>query len=156
MNGGTTLYTVKPGDSLWNIAREYGTTVDAIKSLNGLSSDLLRVGQQLLIPGSTVPSTNQTYIVKSGDTLYAIANTYGTTVDAIKELNNLTNNMLSIGQNILIPETNQVSKPTMYIVKSGDSLWRIARNFNTTVNDIRVLNNLTTDLLSIGQVLMIP
>ncbi len=155
MNEGTILYTVKPGDSLWNIAKEYGTTVNTIKSLNGLSSDLLRVGQQLLIPGSTVPSTNQTYIVKSGDTLYAIANTYGTTVDAIKELNNLTNNILSIGQNLLIPETYQV-KPTMYVVKSGDSLWRIARSFNTTVNDIRLLNNLTTDLLSIGQVLMIP
>lgn len=153
---GTILYTVKAGDSLWRIAKEYGTTVSAIKSLNGLSSDLLRVGQQLLVPSTTPTIDNQIYIVKAGDTLYAIANKYGTTVSAIKSLNNLTSNILSIGEQLLIPETGQSETPTMYVVKAGDSLWRIARNFNTTVNDIRTLNNLTTDLLSIGQVLMIP
>lgn len=88
--------------------------------------------------------------------MYALANKYGTTVDAIKNLNNLTSNILSIGQQLLIPGSNVQASPTMYVVKAGDSLWRIARNFNTTVNDIRKLNNLTTDLLSIGQVLMIP
>ena len=152
---GTIIYTVQPGDSLWSISREYGTTVNAIKNLNGLSSDLLRVGQQLLIP-TAQRSTNRTYIVQAGDTLYAIANKYGTTVDDIKNLNNLTSNILSIGQQLLIPGSNVQASPTMYVVKAGDSLWRIARNFNTTVNDIRKLNNLTTDLLSIGQVLMIP
>ncbi len=161
---GTTTYTVKAGDTLYGIANRFGTTVDAIKSLNNLTSNTLSIGQTLKIPSSSSGSgtgsntgseTTTTYTVKAGDTLWNIANRFGTTVDAIKSLNNLTSNSLSIGQILKIP-TSSSSNTINYTVKAGDSLWAIARTFNTTVNEIKNLNNLTSDVLSIGQVLRIP
>ena len=99
----TITYTVVAGDTLYGIANRYGTTVDAIKKLNNLSSNTLSIGQKLLIPSAS-SSSNITYTVVAGDTLYGIANRYGTTVDAIKKLNNLSSNTLSIGQKLLIPK----------------------------------------------------
>lgn len=99
------------------------------------------------------------YIVKSGDSLYSIARKYNTTVDEIKRLNNLSSNVLSIGQVLKIPsssESNNTGTTNTYVVKSGDSLYSIARKYNTTVDEIKSLNNLTSNLLSIGQVLKIP
>ena len=95
-------YTVRSGDTLWLLANRYGTTVDAIKRLNGLTSDNLSIGQVLQIP---VSQTQQyiTYTVRPGDTLWLLANRYGTTVDAIKRLNGLRSDNLSIGQVLRIP-----------------------------------------------------
>lgn len=96
-------YVVKAGDSLWLIARRYGTTVDAIKTLNGLTSNMITTGQILKIPaGQNAPYIE--YTVQSGDTLWLIARKYGTTVDAIKNLNGLTGDLLNIGQVLRIPE----------------------------------------------------
>ena len=102
--GGTGVreYTVRAGDSLWLIARRYGTTVDAIKSLNGLTSDLINVGQVLKIPASQSGGYTE-YTVRSGDTLWLISRRFDTTVDAIKSLNGLTSDMLNIGQVLKIP-----------------------------------------------------
>ncbi len=97
------IYTVVAGDSLWALARRFNTTVDAIKSLNNLTSNNLSIGQQLKIPTGNQP--NITYIVVAGDTLWALARRFNTTVDAIKRLNNLTSDNLSIGQQLLIPRT---------------------------------------------------
>ena len=155
-------YTVKSGDSLYAIARNFNTTVDDIKKLNNLTSNNLSLGQKLLIPtnNTETPTTPQvpqgnTYTVKSGDSLYSIARSFNTTVDAIKTLNNLTSNNLSLGQKLLIP-TNNNNNNLSYTVKSGDNLYAIARNFNTSVDAIKKLNNLTTNNLSIGQTLIIP
>ena len=159
--GGNT-YVVKSGDSLWSIANRYNTTVDAIKQLNNLTSNTLSVGQVLKLPTSTGPSqggtsTGNTYVVKSGDSLWNIANRYNTTVDAIKQLNNLTSNTLSIGQVLKLPtSTGSSSAGTTYVVKSGDSLWSIASRYNTTVDAIKRASGITSNLLSIGQVLTIP
>ena len=156
---GEVIYTVQSGDSLYSIASKYGTTVDAIKGINNLSSNLLKIGQTLKIPGtSAVESTGYTtYQVVSGDSLYSIAKKYNTTVDAIKNLNNLTSNLISVGQVVKIPSTS-VSQPTYltYQVVSGDNLYSIARKYNTTVDEIKSINNLSTNTLSIGQVLKIP
>ncbi len=95
-------YTVRSGDTLWLLANRYGTTVDAIKRLNGLTSDNLSIGQVLRIPVSQ-KQQYITYTVRSGDTLWLLANRYGTTVDAIKRLNGLTSDNLSIGQVLRIP-----------------------------------------------------
>ena len=149
----TNTYTVKSGDTLYAIANKYNTTVDAIKALNNLSSNTLSIGQTLKIPSSTT-SNATTYTVKSGDTLYAIANKYNTTVDAIKNLNNLTSNTLSIGQTLKIP--NNTSNNITYTVKKGDSLYSIAQEFGTTVSAITDLNNLSTTVLMVGQKLLLP
>ena len=97
-------YTVRAGDSLWLIANKYGTTVEAIKRLNGLTSDLLNIGQVLKIPSdSNVPYIE--YTVRPGDTLWILARRYETTVDAIKRLNGLTSDLLNIGQVLRIPKS---------------------------------------------------
>ena len=155
-----TTYTVKKGDSLWLIANNYGITVNELKSANNLTSNVLTIGQQLIIPGkktgTTTPSETTTkYTVKSGDSLWNIAKKYNITVQELKDANNLTSNLLSIGQTLIIPSTTTGSTKT-YTVKKGDSLWKIANSFNTTVDDLVKLNNLTNTTLSIGQTLLIP
>ena len=158
---GENEYVVKKGDSLYSIARTYGITVDELKRLNKLTSNALDVGQVLIISTSTnTPSiedtSSNTYTVKRGDSLYSIARTYGTTVDDLKKVNNLTSNTLSIGQVLNIPGKNVTNVGNTYTVKSGDTLYSIARAFNTTLNDIKLLNNLTSNVLSVGQILKIP
>lgn len=148
------IYIVKPGDSLYAIARDNNTTVDEIKSLNNLTSNTLSIGQLLKLPSALIPE--DTYTVQRGDSLYSIAGKLGTTVDALKKANNLTSNLLSIGQVLKVPTPEDEQMGITYTVKSGDSLYSIAREFNTTVDAIKTANNLTSNLLSIGQVLSIP
>lgn len=100
--GNVILHTVRSGDTLWQLANRYGTTVDAIKQANGLTSDNLSIGQVLRIPVSQTDSYFQ-YTVRSGDTLWLLANRFGTTVDAIKKLNGLTSDSLRVGQVLRIP-----------------------------------------------------
>lgn len=148
-------YTVKSGDSLYKIANKYNTTVDELKRVNNLTTNILSIGQVLKIPTSTSKEETNTinYTVKSGDSLYSIANNYNTTVDAIKNSNNLTSNLLQIGQVLKIPLES--SGETTYTVKSGDSLYSIAKKYNTTVDKLKELNNLTSNLLNIGQILIV-
>ena len=135
--------------------------MQAIKELNQLINDTLSIGQVLLIPSTEIielPTTESNYTIKKGDKLYAIAKKYNTTVDQIKQLNNLTTNTLSIGQVIKIPTTEIIEIPTKtitYTVKPGDTLYSLAKEYNTTVNNIKEKNNLTTNLLSVGQTLLI-
>ena len=147
-------YMVKSGDTLYSIANKFGLTVNELKSLNNLTSDLLSIGQVLNVSNSSIPIPSNTYTVKSGDSLYSIAKQYGVTVDALKSANGKTSNLLSIGEVLVIPTTNTGTRT--YIVKSGDSLWKIATNYGVSVNALKQANGLTSDLLSIGQVLVIP
>ena len=146
-------YVVVPGDTLYNIARKFNIDVNTLKDINNLSSNTLSIGQILLIdpnlytPSETFDETD-IYIVKAGDTLYKIANKYGITVNELKNLNNLTNNILSINQELKVPNSK-------YIVKKGDTLWSISKNNNISVNKLKELNNLTSNTLSIGQELII-
>lgn len=148
-------YIVQKGDSLWSIATKFNTTVDDLKNINNLTSNLLSIGQVLKISDSTITTTDETYTVKKGDNLYKIANNYGITTEELKNYNNLTSNLLSIGQILKIPSKNSSSQIT-YTVKKGDSLWVIANKYNTSVSEIKSINNLTSNLLSIGQKLKIP
>ena len=164
------VYTVQAGDSLWSIANKYKTTVETLKKLNNLSGSTLQINQQLLIPKEedldidVGESEEITYIVKSGDTLWKIANSYGVTVDDIKKANNLTSNALSINQELIIPAKNVTVEPEededtgeiKYVVVKGDNLYSIANKYNVTVDEIKSANNLTSNLLNIGQILVIP
>ena len=96
------------------------------------------------------------YIVKKGDSLYSIANKYGITVNDLKDINNLTSNTLQIGQKLIIPVQNEQEEARIYTVKSGDTLYSIAKEYNTTISELMNLNNLKTATLSIGQQLKLP
>lgn len=147
-------YIVQKGDSLWSIANKFNMTVSELKNLNNLTNNLLSIGQVLKIKDSS-NNGKTTYTVQKGDSLWVIANKYGITTEGLKSYNNLTSNLLSIGQVLKIPQ-GKTSTENIYTVKKGDSLWTIANRYNTTVEKIKVLNNLTSNLLSIGQQLKIP
>lgn len=152
------IYIVKKGDSLYSIANKYNTTVDELKRINNLTSNILSIGQVLKLPSDKANNVEKeentiSYTVQKGDSLYSIARKYDTTIDRIKDLNNLTTNLLSIGQVLLIPTDTNLE--TTYTVKKGDSLYSIAKKYNTTVDRLKQLNNLTSNLLSIGQILIV-
>ena len=156
-------YVVKNNDTLYSISKMFNVTVDSIKSNNNLTTDLLNVGQILNIPvgesnvlvkEDTKSDTTNYYIVKNGDTLYSIAKENNTTVNTIKELNNLIDDVLKIGMILLLP-TNNIEEIITHTVVSGDSLWSISKTYNTTIDLIKYLNNLTTDLLNVGQELKV-
>ena len=153
------IYTVKSGDTLYSIAKEYNTTISELMNLNNLKTATLSIGQQLKLPGTKEEIETNEYIVKSGDTLYKIANTYDLSVADLINANNLKSNTLQIGQKLIIPATKQEQPTTSYqnyTITKGDNLYAIAREYNTTVADLMKINNLISNLLSIGQVIKVP
>jgi LysM repeat protein len=112
-----TEHVVARGDSFYSIGKKYGVTMKAIADANpGVDSSKLQIGQKLNIPaattpvsgGGTVPAGNaalgeQTYTVKSGDTLTKIATQFGTTVKALRSANNLKTDRIKVGDKLKIP-----------------------------------------------------
>lgn len=149
------IYIVKKGDSLYQIAIKYNTTVDELKKINNLSSNNLSIGKKLTIPAKKEETSEyDLYTIQKGDSLYQIAKKYNISVAELKNLNNITNNLLTIGNKLKVPKKN--SEYIIYKVEKGDSLYQIAKKYNKTVNEIKNLNNITSNLLSIGQELKIP
>ncbi len=164
---GTFEYTIRSGDTIYNLAMKYNTTVEAILRVNpGLDPNNLRVGQSICIPGQTPPKPRCPvgtfeYTIKAGDSIYNLANKYNTTVEAILRVNpGLNPNNLQIGQMICIPRDETPMPPcdgVYYTVRPGDSFYSIAVMFNITVGRLMAANpGVDPDNLRIGQVLCIP
>ena len=157
------VYVVKRGDTLYGISNQYGVSVTELANLNGVTAETLQIGQSLIIPSNSGsnPDNMFLYTVKKGDTLYNIAKLYNVSVNDIKNLNYLKNNNLYIGQVLRIPENytkpDDMSIPNYinYTVKRGDSLYSIAKSFNTTVDSIMQDNGLKNSNLTVGQNLKI-
>ena len=176
------MYTVKSGDTLYKIATKYNTTPQKIIDLNYLPNTNIVPGQVLRIPETYTKEEDMylpnytNYIVKKGDTLYSIAKANNISVDTLIKDNSITNNSINIGQILKIrtpnnettvieecigpdytpPDTNTTPILTTYTVKSGDNLYAIAKQYNTSASAIANLNNLPNSILSIGQKLKIP
>ena len=166
-----TNYIVKKNDTIYSIASKNNIDIATLKQDNSLVNNNIYVGQILkirtpevdvieecfgqdYIPPKNIKNEIE-YTVKKGDSLYSIAKKYQTSTSNIISLNNLSSNNLSIGQVLKIPVSNNINTNINYTVKAGDNLYSIARSFNTTVDSIKKKNNLTNNILSIGQKLII-
>jgi len=149
------IHYVRRGETLSGIAKRYRTSASAIARLNHLRRlHLIRAGQRLKIPTrgtyySSRPAPQLiadgeklVYIVRRGDSLYLIANTFNTTVQAIKKENNLKSNLLRVGQKLII-HSGKPKGATLYTVKSGDTPFEIATKFGMSLNYLLSLNGLS-------------
>ncbi len=170
-------YTVVEGDCFWTIANKMGVDVDALQSANpGVDFEALQIGEQIVIPGNDTGETyynngysGQTfsYTVMSGDSLWSIADSFGTDVDSIRSASGLNSDFLQVGQVLTIPGSEPsydtgytVPAPAgqsfSYTVAYGDSLWLLADRYGTSVDSIKSASGLNHDSLQVGQVLTIP
>ena len=143
-------YIVEKGDTLYSLSKRFNISIDELKRINNLDSDILSIGQVLKLSDYNNIEYD-TYIVKKGDSLWAISRKYNISVKELIEINNLTDLTLQINQQLLVPKTNK----NIYIVEAGDTLWSIARKNNMTVEELKSLNNLNSNLISVGQELII-
>ncbi|MEH7275898.1 C40 family peptidase [Neobacillus vireti] len=175
-------HTVQKGDTLSEIAVKYQTSVSELKSLNGLKSDLIFVNQtlkvsaaaQLAKPAASTPAPAATatnvYVVKSGDYLGKIAKQFATSVKELKDLNGLKSDMIYAGQTLKVsgkvetptpppaavtPPPANVSSTTVYSVVSGDTLSKIGVQYKMTVQELKQLNGLNSDMIYVGQKLKV-
>ena len=155
-------HTVRPGESLWAIARKYGATVTQLKKWNGLRSDRISPGQKLVVyasgtkyaggsgtSGKKGKTKKVVHVVRSGESLWSIARKYGTTVNDIKRWNKLGSSTLRVGQKLVLyvggggtSSTNN-KKVVVHTVKRGETLWQIARKYGANPDTILKANNIT-------------
>jgi LysM repeat protein len=149
-------YTVKAGDTLYSLSKRYGVTVQAIMQANGLMSSVIRAGQVIWIPNKAIPAVGPiVHVVQPGETLYSIAELYNTTVWAIMAANHLTGTAIWAFRALYIPSPLQPG-PIAHVVMPGDTLFTIAKKYNTTVPLIMVANNLKDYAIYVYQKLVIP
>ena len=175
-------YKVQSGDSLWGIAQRFNVSVNEIVAANpGIKANQIRVNQVIMVPrqsssqslgsSSTTPETapapvvnGSIYTVKKGDSLSTIASRQGVTVNELKAANNLPNDVIRIGQELVVPGVSK--KPDLVarqhtgqkvVVEPGDTLGKIAAVFGVSATELQEYNNITDPRsLKIGQVLLIP
>lgn len=164
--GGTATITVQRGDTLTRIALEYNTTVARLVELNNIANpNLIYAGQTLIVPSGETPSdtdgnstSGQTiYIVKAGDTLNQIAESFGTTARAIAVENNIRNiNLIYVGQRLIIPTNRYDLSHTLYKIRWGDTLYGISRRYGVPIATIVRLNRIQNpNLIYAGQTIRI-
>jgi len=163
-------YVVQFGDTLLVIARKFNVTIPAIRAANNLPSDTIYAGQVLRIPTPTpltptvtktpLPAGYFTYTVQPGDQLLRLARRFGVTASAIRLANGLFSDTLYVGKVLIIPPPAATRTPLppgqTYVVQPGDQLLALARRFGVRLSALKAANNLTSDVIYPGQVLLIP
>ncbi|WP_421383122.1 LysM peptidoglycan-binding domain-containing protein [Bacillus salacetis] len=150
----STEYTVKKNDTLFSLAQKYNVTVEQLMEANGLTSDKIMAGQQLLVPDK-VSMESGIHIVQKGDTLYSLAKKHGVTVKELKEQNSLKSDQINIGQTIKLAAAEQ-QEGELYTVVPGDTLWGISHRFGVKPEQVTKANGLKKEMVLIGQNLVIP
>ncbi len=182
----TDTHKVKAGETLFSISQQHNVTVEDLKKWNGLSSTLIYANQTLQIGSTstdssssstpTTTSSNHTYTVKSGDTLYRIAKNNGTSVQQLKDWNNLSSHLIYVNQVLKISGTGTVSSSPSapvqektnetqaspapsnsksYKVQPGDTMWSVAQRHGISISQLKQLNNLSSNTIYINQVLQV-
>ncbi len=180
---------VKEGDTLWGIANEVGTTVEALKQANNLKSDLINPEDVLTYDLDAEVTYEEdaegSYTVRSGDTLWSIAEQFGVSLDELYALNNLSSDLIHPGlvlnvggevasapavNEVEVEEVEKVEVPAenaeveveevpaasgAYVVEAGDTLYSIARATGVSIDELKALNGLSSDLITVGQVLVL-
>lgn len=185
-----TKYTVRAGDSVWGIANRYGISMNDLISWNNIKNNMIHPGQVLIVSSSaagnnnggttnptdpttptnpTTPANGDKYTVKAGDSVWAIANKYGISMNDLISWNNIKNNMIHPGDVLTVSKTatgntnnnnsnsnngNQTSNKT-YTVKSGDSVWAISNRYGISMADLVKWNNIRNNFIYPGQKLVV-
>lgn len=167
------FHTVQKGETLFSIAKKYNVTVEGVKELNSLRTDDISEGTRLIINPNQAPINEHEeavvpgyHMVKQGETLYSIARRYNTTVLELRALNELKSDTLHVGDELVIVPLNgekaevkdadmKSTEPVYHEVREKETLYSISRKYNVTVEEIRKLNNLPDNTLSVGQQLRI-
>lgn len=174
-------YTVQKGDTLTKISLKYQTSVPKLKELNGLTSDRIYANQTLTVtvdaavqpavpaPAPTPVFSTSDYVVISGDYLGKIATKFNTTVSELKSLNGLTSDLIYAGQTLKVSANAATTPPpavtpvapaappadtsatSVYSVVRGDTLSKIGLQFNMSVQELKSLNGLNSDMIYVGQ-----
>ncbi len=135
-------YVVQPGDSLWQIARRYDSTVSALRAANNLSGNNIRPGQKLQLPAS-ITAQPTTYVVRGGDSLWSIAQASNVRVADLRRWNRMPGDaILQPGHTLAVD--GPAPLPDYYQVQPGDSLWSIAQRFELQVATLRSLNDIAS------------
>lgn len=147
------FYTVKKGDTLYGLAKQFDTSVEMLQEVNSLPSDFIKAGQRLEVPIETEAGI---YFVKKGDTLYSLAKKYGVTVIDLKKENKLVTDSIYVGQVLSVPTHVFESAEDIYVINPGDTLFNISQRFDVSLKELKEANGLKEDMVLIGQQLVIP
>ncbi len=158
--GSGQYYLVKEGDSLWGIARQFDMEPKELQQLNGLPTNAIYPGDRLLVSSSQLKGEEFYYQVRSGDSLWTISRKNNVTPEDIKRWNNLRGNTIHPGNRLLLKVADadeSMSADTLYLyqVRSGDSLWTIARRHNVLPEEIKSWNNLKGNTIYPGKHLVL-
>ncbi len=177
-------HVVQQGETLFSISRQYDVTVSELRLWNNLDSDDLQTGQVLRLTPPT-GEDRIVHTVQPGESLFGISRQYNVTIAEIQQWNSIDGTALDAGTELIIypvDETEEELPPSIeeieqmdeeertsivrrldeapagsetYVVRSGDTLYQIAREHDMTVNELRELNNLQDDMLRVGQRIMV-
>lgn len=173
-----TEYTVKKNDTLYKISQQFGVSVNDLKAMNGKQNDLLLIGETLLIKQVDEKPAYSERVVEAGDSWYKYAKELNVPIADLKKLNNKETDFLLVGEKVLLPVADSgktsgpiVSKPSpaedkiisgekekvavKVVVQKGDTLWKIAREYRTTVDQLRAANQLKNNKIKVGQTIVI-
>jgi LysM repeat protein len=173
-SGTPVRYRIRSGDKLALIAQRNDTSVADLKNWNSLTSSRIRAGNTLIVgygKGSSsnaaptrkirasAPASGSTYVVRSGDTLGAIAEVYGTTASNLRAWNGIRGSRISIGQKLTVrapgSASNATSGSAQYKIRGGDTLEIIARRFSVTIAQLKAWNNLQSSRIKAGDLLTV-